>query len=108
MSVVAFVPDLMDRSKIAAAAPGTRFVGSTAELLAATSAAVAPVDLVVVDLGRPGVADALRLINGRIIGFASHVDRELIDSAAAAGCEAMPRSAFFFRLPALLNGPPGV
>ena len=97
--VVAYVPDLMDRSKIAAAAPGTTFVRTPAEL-AGTEA-----DLVVVDLSRPGALDALAGLAGvRTIGFGSHVDEALLAAARAAGCqEVLPRSRFFARLPDLLG-----
>lgn len=106
MKVVAFVPDLMDRSKMSG-------LGSVAFLQAAeeitTSAPGA--DLLVVDLSRPGVLDALRelpRIGGpRVVGFASHLDRALLDEARDAGCaQALPRSAFFSRLSTLLTGPP--
>src|SRR5437763_5368786 len=91
-TIVAFVPDLMDRSKVSAAAGDrVRFVASAAEL-----ASAGPHDLVVVDLGRPGVIEALPTIRARTIGFGSHVDTELLDAARQAGCdEVLPRSAFF-------------
>jgi hypothetical protein len=93
--VVALVPDLMDRSKVAAAFPSARFV-TTAEELRDVDA-----DLVVVDLGRPGVLDVLPAVRGRRVGFGSHVDQALLDAARAAGCDAvLPRSAFFRRLAA--------
>jgi len=102
-SVVAYVPDLMDRSKVAAAAEGAvRFVRLPAELAGAAATA----DLVVVDLGRPGVIDALAdvaALGVRVIGFGSHVDREVLDEARAAGCsQVLARSAFFGQLTALL------
>ena len=99
MSVAAYVPDLMDRSKVAAAAPGTRFAARPQQLADPAWAA----DVVVVDLGRPGVLEVLPSIPGRVIGFGSHVDRELLDAARAAGChQVLARSAFFSRLPELL------
>jgi len=98
MTVIAFVPDLMDRSKVAAVARTARFVGSPADL----APACGPGDVVVVDLGRPGVLDVLPSLaatGARVIGFGSHVDRPLLDAARAAGCaEVMARSAFFARL----------
>ena len=90
MKVVALVPDLMDRSKVSAAAPGARFVTKPAHLTEAAEGA----DVVVVDLSRPGVLDALPLPT-RVVGFASHVDRETLAAAEAAGAEVMARSAFF-------------
>jgi DNA-binding NarL/FixJ family response regulator len=102
--VVAFVPDLMDRSRVTAAAPGVEVVATPAAL----PAAGADADVVVVDLGRPGVLDALPVLAGgraRVVGFAAHVDRATLDAARAAGCdEVLPRSAFFRGLPELLGG----
>lgn len=116
MRVVALVPDLMDRSKVAAAAPGVRFVRSPAELAAevagdagtgAAGTGADRADLIVVDLSRPGVLDALPSLaagGSRVVGFGSHVDRALLDAARAAGCsQVLARSAFFARLPELLS-----
>ncbi len=97
--IAAYVPDLMDRSKVAAAGGAdVTFVLAPSEL------ATAGAELVVVDLARPGVLDALPGLAGvRSIGFASHVDKELADAAAAAGCdEVLPRSRFFSTLVELL------
>lgn len=97
--IAAYVPDLMDRSKVAAAAPGVTFVATPAELASADA------DLVVVDLSRPGVLEALSgLEDVRTIGFGSHVDRDLLATASAAGCdEVLPRSKFFAGLRDLLR-----
>ena len=102
-SVVAYVPDLMDRSKVSAAAGSTvRFVRQPADLAEAATTA----DVVVVDLGRDGVIDALAdvaALGVRVIGFGSHVDREVLDAARAAGCsQVLARSAFFGQITALL------
>ena len=97
--IAAYVPNLMDRSKVAAAAPDqVTFVRSAAELAGVGA------EVVVVDLARPGVLDALpELGTARTVGFASHVDRDLIAAATAAGCgEVMARSKFFGNLPDLL------
>lgn len=97
--IAAFVPDLMDRSKVQAAAPGdVTFVRAAADLAGVGA------EVVVVDLARPGVLDALpQLGAARTIGFASHVDRELAAAATAAGCrEVMARSRFFADLGQLL------
>jgi len=103
MTVLAYVPDLMDRSKVASAAPATVFVARPDALVDAA----APGDLVVVDLGRPGVLDvlpALAAAGTRVVGFGSHVDRATLDAATAAGCaQVLARSAFFRDLPALLG-----
>ena len=99
MRIAAYVPDLMDRSKMAAAAPGATFVSRPVDL------AATPADLVVVDLSRPGVLEALGDLGGvRTIGFGSHVDRDLLAAAKAAGCdEVLPRSRFFSSLQELLG-----
>jgi hypothetical protein len=95
MRVLAYVPDLMDRSRF----PSTvTFVPSPSDLVDAEG------DLVIVDLGRPGVLEVLASITIRTIGFGSHVDTELLDAARAAGCdEVLPRSQLFRRLPDLLR-----
>ena len=97
MTVAAFVPDLMDRSRL-----GGRqitFVASPADLAAVDA------DVYVVDLSRPGVLDAVEALRGRrVIGFGSHVDTDLLRAARAAGCETvLARSAFFPRLDDLLS-----
>ena len=96
--VVAYVPDLMDRSKVAAAGDCI-FVSRPADLAALCPEA----DVVVVDLTKPGVVDVLAELDGRIIGFANHTSREVMDAARAAGCEqVLPRSDFFARIDELL------
>jgi hypothetical protein len=93
--VVAYVPDLIDRSKVAAAAPGARFVATPEELADAARDA----DLVVVDLGRPGVLEAVGGLSARTVAFARHTAVELIASARAAGVETVvARSQFFARV----------
>ena len=101
MTVFAFVPDLMDRSRLSAAVSGVTFVKTVSDLADSSSAG----DVVVVDLSRPGVLDALPALAGRrVIGFGSHVERELLAAARAAGCEeVLARSAFFSGLPGLLG-----
>lgn len=93
MIVRALVHDLMDRSRIAAAAPWVQFVRSADQLVGA--------DLAIVDLHRVELSEIPSGL--RTIGFASHIDRTTITDAAAAGIEAMPRSEFFRRLPLLLG-----
>ena len=96
MTVVAYVPDLMDRSRITAVAPEVRFVDAPGALVGVEA------DVVVVDLGRPGVVEVLPRIEPRTVGFASHVDRDTVEAAEAAGCdEVLARSQFFRRLPEL-------
>jgi hypothetical protein len=99
VTVFAFVPDLMDRSRLAGL--DVTFVAAPDGLTAA-----GPDDLVVVDLSRPGVLGALAGLDSgpRTIGFGSHVDRELLDAARAVGCaEVMARSEFFRRARELLT-----
>lgn len=96
--VVAYVPDLMDRSKVAAAGDCI-FVSRPADLAALSAEA----DVVVVDLTKPGVVDVLPDLDARIIGFANHTSRDVMDAARAAGCEqVLPRSDFFARIDELL------
>ncbi len=103
MTVVAYTPDLMDRSKIAAAAPGCRFVSRPEALVGLAGA-----EVVLVDLSKKGVLDVLADVAAggvRVIAYGSHVDRELLAAASAAGCdEVLPRSQFFRRLPDLVAG----
>ncbi|HVF74848.1 MAG TPA: hypothetical protein VM938_07350 [Acidimicrobiales bacterium] len=98
-TVAAYVPDLMDRSKVAAAGKVT-FARTPADLVEVDA------DIVVVDLSRAGVLDVLPSLAGRrVIGFGSHVDTALLDAARAAGVtEVLPRSKFFSRLAELLGG----
>ncbi|MCA1693138.1 MAG: hypothetical protein LC733_13455 [Actinobacteria bacterium] len=82
--VVAYVPDLLDRSKVAAAGEVT-FV-SRPDALAEAAAAL------------PGIGIP-------VIAFANHTRRDLMDAAAAGGgAEVMARSAFFARIEELLGG----
>ena len=104
--VVAYVPDLMDRSKVRAAAAANgravEFSPSAPGVIAALAAA--PAALVLVDLSRPGALDVLTEVAGttRVLAFGSHVDRELLASGRATGAEVLPRSELFRRLPDLL------
>ncbi|HEX6595944.1 MAG TPA: hypothetical protein VF045_03360 [Acidimicrobiales bacterium] len=119
--VVAYVPDLMDRSKVASSPADVTFVNRPADL--AAKAAEMEADLIVVDLTRPGVVDQLPALRGpnaetglrgpnaapalgaTVIGFANHTNREAMDAALAAGADqVMARSAFFARLDDLLGG----
>jgi hypothetical protein len=96
--VVAYVPDLMDRSRIAAAAPDVVFVRAPGELTAHEA------DVVVLDAGRPGALDVVAGLSARVVAFGSHVDTDLLDAARMAGVdEVLPRSVFFRRLPEVLS-----
>lgn len=110
-TVVAHVPDLMDRSRLAGVAgAAVVFVVDPAEL--AASAATAAADVVVVDLARPGVMAAVAAgMPCPVVGFGSHVDADLLDAARRAGCDqVLPRSRFFAHVASVLSaaaGPPG-
>ncbi len=108
MRIAAYVPDLMDRSRIGAVADR---IGTEVVTVAAPGdlAGVAGAEMVVVDLGRPGVLEALSgLGDVASVGFASHVDRDLLRRARGSGCgQVLARSAFFGRLPELLAGAGG-
>lgn len=100
--VVAFVPDLMDRSRLGR-------LGSVELVHARRPADLIDLatadDLVVVDLSRPGVLDVLARVPGEVVGFASHVDAELLAAAVVAGCdEVLPRSRFFAGLARRVGG----
>ncbi|MPY93840.1 MAG: hypothetical protein GEV08_12480 [Acidimicrobiia bacterium] len=100
---MAFAPDLMDRSRLAAPAATARadlvLVGRLADLAEAAAGA----DLVLVDLGRAGALDAVAGLGAPVVGFAAHVDEATLAAAASAGVEALARSVFFRRLPGLLG-----
>ena len=96
MRVAAYVPDLIDRSKVAAAGEVV-FVDDPVRL------ADVEAELVVVDLSRPGVLEVLPRVRARTIGFGRHTQRPLLDAARAAGCDqVMVRSEFFPRVGELL------
>jgi DNA-binding NarL/FixJ family response regulator len=87
----ALVVDLLDRSRFP---EGVRFVRRAADLDDAA-------DVVVVDLGRADALDGVRRLRAagsaaRIVGYGSHVEREVLAEARAAGCDrVLARSAFF-------------
>ncbi len=94
---VAFVPDLMDRSRLNGI-PDLIIVTTAGALTAI--AGLGPGDVVAVDLSRPGALDAAVAVaksGVKVYGFASHVDTDTMRTANAAGIVAMARSAFFGR-----------
>ncbi len=100
--IVAYVPDLLDRSKVAAAADVT-FVARLDQLAEAATSSGA--DLAVVDLTRPGAVEVVGELPVPVIAFANHTRRDLMEAATAAGAtQVMARSAFFSRLDELLGG----
>ncbi|MGQ0824402.1 MAG: hypothetical protein ACT4OX_05095 [Actinomycetota bacterium] len=89
--MVAFVGDLMDRSRITAAVPDVVYVSDPTEVL---DAAVAIVDLA----RRADAIAALRAIapSVRIVAFGPHVDADSARAAQADGADVvLPRSRFF-------------
>ena len=109
--IVSIVDDLLFGSKIRAAADAAgrpvTFVRRGADVGAALRAT--PPSLVIVDLGQPGAADAIRVARSldgapiQIIAFASHVRADLIAEGRAAGADrVLARSAFVAELPALV------
>ena len=102
MKVSALVPDLMDRSKVGAPGAEVGFVRDASQLDATA-------DVVVVDLGRPGVLDAVRAMRAAgstafVVGFGRHTERELLADAADSGVDrVLARSAFFADVPAALR-----
>lgn len=94
--VVAFVPDLMDRSRLAALGP--TFATTVGQLGELVDAAGVERCIVVVDLARPGALDAAaeQVARGvRCIGVVPHVDAELRVAAVDAGVQVVARSRFF-------------
>lgn len=110
-AVAIAVTDLMFESRIADAARrmglAPRAVASHGDLREALEDAT----LVVVDLQGTGL-DAMEVVRAavargaRVIAFGQHTQVDLLREARDAGAEALPRSAFFERLPALLTGVP--
>src|SRR5271168_1466305 len=88
-AVVAFVPDLMDRSRVEiagrSAGRAVTFVDGPEDLVTAVDGGAR---FVVVDLAHVGVLGVLpRLQAAHTVGFASHVDKTLLEAARAAGCD---------------------
>ncbi len=110
--VLAIVPDLFFAEKLAATARASGIdLRFTAPAEAPARCAAEPPARVLVDLHAPGALDAVRALSGLdaargipVIGFYSHVETSLRQQALSAGVtEALPRSAFVARLPALLG-----
>lgn len=90
--VCGLVPDLMDRSRIAAACPNVRFVHAPADCVHAA--------VVVVDLARRGDAVApIREVarDCRIVAFAPHEDADAAARARADGADLVVARSRFFR-----------
>ena len=95
--ILAAVPDLMFRSKIAEAAKAqgveVKFVRDADSMIREAPAA----SLVLVDLDNDALRDAVPKLTVRVLGFGSHVYPEHL-----AVCESMPRGQFARRLPEIL------
>lgn len=95
--------DLMDRSKIAAAAEAA---GLALRVAAGGDPDPAGAVRAFVDLSRPAADDAIRALTAAgvtTIGFGPHVDDVALVRARSLGADdALPRSVFFRRLPELL------
>ena len=102
MKIAAYVPDLMDRSRFSGLPADAEvvFVKTPAEL-----ATVEGAELIVVDLSRDGTLEVVAEIPKiKKIAFVSHIDKERIDQAKAAGIdEVLARSRFFSRIVELLS-----
>ena len=99
MTVVAVVPDLMDRSRF----PSSVEFIVEAQLDSATLARLGAA-MVIVDLSRLSSLDPLALIDVPRWGFAPHVENDLADQARAIGCTVLARSVFFRRLNDIVSG----
>lgn len=105
MNIAAYTPDLMDRSRITSALADAhiKYVGSPEALVG-----LAGVDVIVVDLSKNGVLEALPGIvasGTRLVAYGNHVDKKLLGAAREAGVnEVLPRSKFFGSLPAVVTG----
>jgi hypothetical protein len=91
VTVVALVGDLLDRSKIAAGIPDTRFASAPDECAGA--------DTVLIDVkAHPDAVAAVRKLapTARIVAYGRHDNPAALDAARAEGADvALPRSRFF-------------
>jgi hypothetical protein len=93
-AVVAFVPNMMDRSRFPAAS--VRFVDQPDDIDADA--------VVIVDIDRCEDLAGFAAAGATVIGFGSHVDDDRLALARHVGFdEVMARSVFFRRLPELVG-----
>lgn len=101
MTVYAFVPDLMDRSRITAALDDVTFTDDPA--------ACSGAQVVIIDLARRGaIVRAVRAVApcARIVGFLPHLDGALAAEAEAGGVDvSLPRARFFRDVAAAIASP---
>ena len=95
--LVAVTRDLMDASRIRSAVP-------TATVVAGVGGPEpARAGLIVLDLAAGVDPAAAAAIGPPVVAYGPHVDSDALAAAVAAGCaDALPRSVFFRRLPALV------
>lgn len=95
--LVAVTRDLMDASRIRSAVPAATVVSGIG------GPELAEAGLIVLDLAAGVDPAAAAAIGPPVVAYGPHVDSEALAAAVAAGCaDALPRSVFFRRLPALL------
>jgi CheY-like chemotaxis protein len=101
MKVVAYVTDLMDRSRFGAVEAKVVFVRTAADAVANIEEG----DVVVLDLSRPDALDVAHAVRDtRMVGFLAHVETARIQAAKDAGVgEVLPRSRFFSHIVELLD-----
>jgi DNA-binding NarL/FixJ family response regulator len=113
-TIVALVEDLFFLAKIRETAKALGIAVVTGDpRRGPTSIAEAEPQAIIIDLNSRGLpaVDWIRALKAdpltlpiRIVGFASHVQEQLISAARAAGCDSvMARSAFTQQLPNLLR-----
>ena len=94
--VVAFVDDLMDRSRISAAVPGVEFVRALPPGVGSPDARAHLV--AIVDGGRPknlALVGTLVAQGARVLVFLPHVDGHGAEQARRAGALVLSRNRFF-------------
>jgi len=98
--VVALVGDLLDRSKIAAALPDTRFASAADDCAGA--------DVIVIDVkAHPDAVGAARTAapTARVIAYGRHDNPAALEDARVKGADAaLPRSRFFRDPAAAIGG----
>ena len=102
--IVAFVDDLMDRSRISAAFDGVKFQRA----IARDEPPKRDVDVVVIDLAKhAAIVSVIRAgyPTALLIGFAPHVDEASVNAAQVGVDRALPRSRFFRDVAAALATP---
>ena len=95
--LVAVTRDLMDASRIRSAVPAATVV------VGIGGPEPAEAGLIVLDLAADIDPATAAAIGPPVVAYGPHVDSDALAAAVAAGCaDALPRSVFFRRLPALL------